>query len=44
MLICNIIFFAILQQKGGFKFEDSLQVVQWLEKEGIDLIEISGGN
>ncbi len=30
-------------QKGGFDFEDSLQVVQWLEKAGIDLIEISGG-
>lgn len=31
-------------QKGGFQFEDSLQVVQWLETAGIDLIEISGGN
>lgn len=31
-------------QKGGCKFEDSLQVVQWLEKETVDLIEISGGN
>ncbi len=30
-------------QKGGFAFEDSLQVAQWLEKGGIDLIEISGG-
>ncbi len=30
-------------QKGGFDFDDSLQVVQWLEKAGIDLIEISGG-
>ncbi len=30
-------------QKGGFDFEDSLQVVQWLEQAGIDLIEISGG-
>ena len=30
-------------QKGGFAFEDSLQVVQWLEKAGVDLIEISGG-
>jgi len=31
-------------QRGGFKFEDSLQVAQWLEKAGVDLIEISGGN
>lgn len=30
-------------QRGGFAFEDSLQVVQWLEADGIDLIEISGG-
>jgi 2,4-dienoyl-CoA reductase-like NADH-dependent reductase (Old Yellow Enzyme family) len=30
-------------QKGGFAFEDSLQVAQWLEGAGIDLIEISGG-
>ena len=30
-------------QKGGFNFEDSLQVVQWLEKASIDLVEISGG-
>ncbi|MEM6857661.1 MAG: NADH:flavin oxidoreductase/NADH oxidase family protein [Pseudomonadota bacterium] len=30
-------------QKGGFAFEDSLQVVQWLEARGVDLIEISGG-
>jgi hypothetical protein len=25
-------------------FQDSLQVVQWLEQAGVDLIEISGGN
>ena len=31
-------------QKGGFQFEDSLQVVQWLEAAGVDMIEISGGN
>ena len=31
-------------QKGGFQFQDSLQVVQWLEEAGVDLIEISGGN
>jgi 2,4-dienoyl-CoA reductase-like NADH-dependent reductase (Old Yellow Enzyme family) len=30
-------------QKGGFSFEDSLQVVQWLERAGVDLVEISGG-
>ena len=30
-------------QRGGFAFEDSLQVVQWLEKAGVDLIEVSGG-
>jgi 2,4-dienoyl-CoA reductase-like NADH-dependent reductase (Old Yellow Enzyme family) len=30
-------------QKGGFAFEDSLRVVQWLEQAGIDLVEISGG-
>lgn len=31
-------------QKGGFSFEDSLQVATWLDEAGIDLIEISGGN
>jgi 2,4-dienoyl-CoA reductase-like NADH-dependent reductase (Old Yellow Enzyme family) len=30
-------------QKGGFDFEDSLQVARWLEEAGVDLIEISGG-
>lgn len=30
-------------QKGGFDFEDSLQVAKWLQDAGIDLIEISGG-
>lgn len=30
-------------QKGGFAFEDSLQVARWLEDAGVDLIEISGG-
>lgn len=30
-------------QKGGFAFEDSLQVAQWLQEASIDLIEISGG-
>jgi 2,4-dienoyl-CoA reductase-like NADH-dependent reductase (Old Yellow Enzyme family) len=31
-------------QKGGFDFEDSLQVAAWLEEATVDLIEISGGN
>ncbi len=31
-------------QKGGFSEEDSMKVVQFLSVEGIDLIEISGGN
>ncbi|MFT6395514.1 MAG: 2,4-dienoyl-CoA reductase-like NADH-dependent reductase (Old Yellow Enzyme family) [Bradymonadia bacterium] len=30
-------------QRGGFEFSDSLQVAKWLEKAGVDLIEISGG-
>ncbi|VWX57961.1 NADH:flavin oxidoreductase/NADH oxidase family protein [Sphingorhabdus sp. 109] len=30
-------------QKGGFNFEDSLQVVRWLEDASVDLVEISGG-
>lgn len=30
-------------QKGGFAFEESLQVAQWLQEASIDLIEISGG-
>lgn len=30
-------------QRGGFAFEDSLQVARWLQDAGIDLIEISGG-
>jgi 2,4-dienoyl-CoA reductase-like NADH-dependent reductase (Old Yellow Enzyme family) len=30
-------------QRGGFAFEDSLQVAKWLEQAGLDLIEISGG-
>lgn len=29
--------------KGGFTLEDCLQVVQWLNQAGIDLLEISGG-
>ncbi|MEH6911423.1 MAG: NADH:flavin oxidoreductase/NADH oxidase family protein, partial [Oceanicoccus sp.] len=30
-------------QKGGFDFEDSVQVALWLEQASVDLIEISGG-
>lgn len=30
-------------QRGGFAFEESLQVAEWLEEGGIDAIEISGG-
>jgi 2,4-dienoyl-CoA reductase-like NADH-dependent reductase (Old Yellow Enzyme family) len=30
-------------QRGGFAFEDSLQVARWLQEGGVDLIEISGG-
>lgn len=31
-------------QRGGFTFEESMQVAQALEAEGIDLLEISGGS
>ncbi len=31
-------------QKGGFDHEESVQVAVMLEKEGVDFIEISGGN
>ena len=30
-------------QRGGFDFEESLQVAHWLQEEGVDLIEVSGG-
>lgn len=30
-------------QKGGFSFDDSIQIAQWLEQAGLDLLEISGG-
>ncbi len=30
-------------QKGGFTNEDCLQVVEWLNEAGVDLLEISGG-
>lgn len=31
-------------QRGGFAPGESMQVAQWLEAEGLDLLEISGGN
>ncbi len=31
-------------QKGGFSDEDSAAVALWLQEEGVDLIELSGGN
>lgn len=31
-------------QKGGFSYSESLDLLQWLEREGVDLVEISGGN
>ncbi|MDH3375178.1 MAG: NADH:flavin oxidoreductase/NADH oxidase family protein [Gammaproteobacteria bacterium] len=31
-------------QKGGFSFDDCLQVIEMLNEEGLDLLEISGGN
>ena len=30
-------------QKGGFSHEDAIQVATWLNEEGLDLLEISGG-
>jgi 2,4-dienoyl-CoA reductase-like NADH-dependent reductase (Old Yellow Enzyme family) len=31
-------------QKGGFSFDDCLHVIELLNQEGLDLLEISGGN
>jgi 2,4-dienoyl-CoA reductase-like NADH-dependent reductase (Old Yellow Enzyme family) len=31
-------------QKGGFSFDECLEVVEWLNESGIDLLEISGGS
>jgi 2,4-dienoyl-CoA reductase-like NADH-dependent reductase (Old Yellow Enzyme family) len=31
-------------QQGGFSFDDCLRVIELLNEEGIDLLEISGGN
>ncbi len=30
-------------QRGGFDFDDSLQVAKWLEAASVDIIEVSGG-
>ncbi len=30
-------------QAGGFSHEDAIQVAKWLEQEGVDLVELSGG-
>jgi 2,4-dienoyl-CoA reductase-like NADH-dependent reductase (Old Yellow Enzyme family) len=31
-------------QRGGFTQEDSMQVARWLDEDGVDFIEVSGGN
>jgi 2,4-dienoyl-CoA reductase-like NADH-dependent reductase (Old Yellow Enzyme family) len=31
-------------QRGGFAFDDCLRVIEMLNQEGVDLLEISGGN
>ncbi|MEQ1931750.1 MAG: NADH:flavin oxidoreductase/NADH oxidase family protein [Parvularculaceae bacterium] len=31
-------------QKGGYSFEECLEVVRWLNEESVDLLEISGGS
>lgn len=31
-------------QHGGFNHEESVQVVQWLADDGVDLVELSGGS
>jgi len=31
-------------QKGGFAFEESLRVAEWLAEDGVDLLELSGGS
>lgn len=31
-------------QKGGYNFDECLQVVRWLDEGGVDLLEISGGS
>lgn len=31
-------------QKGGFSFDECLEVIGWLNEEGVDFLEISGGS
>jgi len=31
-------------QKGGFSFAECIKVAKWLREDGVDLLEISGGN
>ena len=31
-------------QRGGFDVDDAKQVVKWLNKEGVDFVELSGGS
>ena len=31
-------------QRGGFSVDEAMQVAVWLEQEGVDLLEVSGGN
>ncbi|OFX06178.1 MAG: NADH:flavin oxidoreductase [Alphaproteobacteria bacterium RIFCSPHIGHO2_12_FULL_63_12] len=31
-------------QKGGFSFDECLRVIDWLNEEGVDFLEISGGS
>ena len=31
-------------QSDGFTLDDCVAVVQWLENNGVDLLEVSGGN
>lgn len=31
-------------QQGGFSAQDSVQVAQWLQEAGVDVLELSGGN
>ncbi len=31
-------------QRGAFSFDESLQVIEWLNEQGIDFLEISGGS
>jgi hypothetical protein len=31
-------------QEGGFRTDEAIQVARWLDEDGVDLLEISGGN